>query len=465
MALRIVLLTMIVACAARTLCAQQTLEADGSDYERLVLPYTPASILAPQPSNPELPPAPSDVDRFQQLEARIQLLEDEAKQKAKADNSKPLVRTSLELQLDAYRVAQDATNLQQVGESPNGLAFRRARFAFMGDYSVASYRFEVDFAQPGRPSFLDMWAAINALPILGQVKAGNFFEPFGLERLTSNRYAPFMERNLPDQPFDPQRNPGIQAMNQWNGENGTWAIGVFRARSDNFADSTSFGGGPAVTGRLTWLPYYDEPSGGRYYTHVGTAFSYRSALNHSVVFEAQPEARLGAASPNIPFFLNTGPIAANAFSLHGFEFAASRGSLYVQGEATLIPVQTIGNGTAVFYGWYAQSGYFLTGEHRPYRREAATFDRVQPLTEFFRVRTRRGIGMGLGAVEIASRVSQLNLSDQGIAGGRMTDVTIGLNWYLNPYTRVTTNYIHPILYDLIGVGQADVFGSRIQFDY
>ncbi len=128
----------------------------------------------------------------------------------------------------------------------------------LGDYSNVSYRFEMDFAQPGRPTFLDVWAAIEDLPILGQVKVGNFFEPYGLDRLTSNRYVTFMERNLTDQTFTPARNPGIQAMDHWDNENGTWAIGAFRTHVDQFGDGVAFLDDDAVTGRATWLPYYDE---------------------------------------------------------------------------------------------------------------------------------------------------------------------------------------------------------------
>jgi phosphate-selective porin OprO/OprP len=440
------------------LCAAQEIAPDAQS-ENDVAQMTPGND-EPEPSN-------VDVQRqLRQLQLDVTGLEDAEKTKKAADEKKPTTRWSAELQLDDYHFAQDANSIATVGDIPQGAAFRRARVAMLGDYSIAEYRLEVDFAQPGRPTFLDVWGAVKDLPVLGQVKVGNFFEPFGLERLTSNRYAPFMERNLPDQPFDPQRNPGIQASNQFTDLRGTSAIGAFRTRTDNFADSVTTVGGQSVTGRLTGLPYYDEPSGGRYYAHFGTAFSYRSTANQQVQFEAQPEARLGAAIPNVPFFVNTGTISARAFQLYGLETVASFGSLWVQSELYCVPVDRLDGPSPTFYGWYAQSGYFLTGEHKPYRRETATIDRVQPLGEFFRVRTNRGIATGYGAWEVATRVSHLDLNSQGIAGGRLTDFTVGLNWYLNPYLRVTSNYVHAFLDSPTnGVSGTDIFGMRMQFEY
>jgi phosphate-selective porin OprO/OprP len=393
------------------------------------------------------------------------LKKESAKLKEKEATS-PSMRVTSELQLDDYVSDQTPQNQAAVGEIPDGMAFRRARAGILGDYANASYRLEMDFAEPGRPTFLDVWAAIEELPIVGQVKVGNFFEPIGLDRLTSNRYVTFMERNLADQAYTPNRNPGIQAMNHWDGDNGTWAIGAFRPHTDQFGDGVAWVSDRSVTGRVTWLPYFDEPSGGRYYTHLGAAFSYRTPPGRSMQFQAQPEARLGAAVPNIPFFINTGTFNTLSFELFGLEFARVRGPWHVQSEATFVPVQRTDGPDALFFGAYGETGYFLTGEHRPYRRQSATFDRVKPFTNFFRVRTDDGVKSGWGAWQIAARLSYVNLTDAGILGGRLTDVTLGLNWYLNPFMRVTSDIVHPMLVQPgTGFSSANICGVRMQFEY
>ena len=49
-----------------------------------------------------------------------------------------------------------------------------------------------------------------------------------------------------------------------------------------------------------------------------------------------------------------------------------------------------------------------------------------------------------------------------IDGRRLDDITVGLNWHLNPYMRVMFNYVWA---DLDDVGQTNIFQSRVQFDF
>lgn len=53
-----------------------------------------------------------------------------------------------------------------------------------------------------------------------------------------------------------------------------------------------------------------------------------------------------------------------------------------------------------------------------------------------------------------------------IRGGVITDLTVGLNWYLNPYLRVTANYIHAFASrPPIGRNNTDVFAMRIGYEF
>ncbi len=87
-----------------------------------------------------------------------------------------------------------------------------------------------------------------------------------------------------------------------------------------------------------------------------------------------------------------------------------------------------------FTGWYAFGSWFVTGESRTYNDGA--FDRVKPTNNFY-------IGQpGWGAVELALRYSALDLTDGGIEGGEQQNVTVGINWYLNPSYRIMLNYVN-----------------------
>ena len=106
-------------------------------------------------------------------------------------------------------------------------------------------------------------------------------------------------------------------------------------------------------------------------------------------------------------------------------------------------VQRTAHADPTFNGGYIFVSYFLTGENRVYNRKSATFGRIVPFGNFFRVRTEDGcIQTGKGAWEVGYRCSYLNLNDAGVFGGHVVDHTVGLNWYLNPYTKVMFDLIH-----------------------
>lgn len=461
LALRLSLVATIAFCAAAA-----GLRAEGEE-----LPAAPQADIDPN-SPVDLPPVDVRAE-FQALSDEVAKLKAaEAKRgqadadRKQADAARPTFRPLAFIHLDDYSFGQDTLNRATVGDIPDGAAFRRAQAGFQGEYKVTEYRFVMDFAQPGRPTFLDVWGAVNDLPLLGQLKIGHFFEPFGLDRLTPARFMTFLERHLDDQAFSPIRSPGIQAQNQYADDHGVWTLGVFRSRTDQFGDAVTDTGDWAVTGRLTALPWFDEPSGGRYFLHLGTAHSYRRTIDHLLALRAQPEARLGAATPNVPFFVDTGLIASDQHSLHEVEFACGLGSLYFQAEYTFASIDQLGGPQLWFHGWYAQAGYFLTGEHRPYNRTAGVFDRVTPFTEFFRVRGHDGVCQGWGAWELAARLSYLDLTSANIGGGELTDLTVGLNWYLTPFMKLQANYIHAFL-DPAAVPRsgADIFGMRFHYDF
>lgn len=428
------------------------------------LPPVPAASLTPPPD-----------DWSQQLEAlqqRVRSLEKANDQRTFADSQKkeaeaklPTVKWTGQLQGDTYWFDQDQHSKDTYGDIPNGADFRRARFGMFGDYGPAEYRIEFDFALSGRPTFLDVWTGYKDVPYLGRVRAGHFFEPFGMERLTSNRFTTFLERANPDQAFSPVRNLGVAAGNNYAEKRGTWALGLFRSDSDVFGDDTGDNFEQAVTGRVTYLPWYDEESGARY-LHLGGAYSFRGTNAELARFRAQPEARLGSSSVNVPFFVDTGNIPSDHFQMVGLEGAWVYHVFMIHSEYMLVGVDRIDLPTVFLNGWYVSTSCFLTGEHRPYRRDNGTFDRVIPHREFLRYSSEKQLERGPGAWEVAFRVSQVNLNDDTVQGGRLTDVTLGVNWYLSRYSRITTNWVHAFAdHPVKGRSGTNIFGVRFGFEF
>lgn len=396
---------------------------------------------------------------------RVETNEAEQRTRDAGPTKRPTVDWTGQFQADGLWFHQDAANRKQFGDIENGSAFRRARLGAFGEYGPSEYRIEADFALVGRPSLLDVYAGIRDVPYLGRVRVGHFFEPFSLGRITSSRNVTFLERPLLDEAFAPARNLGVMASDSWADGNGTWAAGVFATDSDAFGDSVGDAAGVAGTARVTYLPWYDE-STGRDYAHVGVAYSVRGANNQTVRFRARPEARIGAAVLNVAFLADTGAIRADLYQLAGAETLIVRGPASAQSEFVLVPVHTLRAETAVLYGWYLQANFMLTGESRPYSKVIGAPDRVRPFRDFLPSHEGHAGSGGLGAWEVSARLSHLDLNDSEIHGGRLTDLTIGLNWYLNPFLRVTANYIRTFPDAVRGDGgTADVFGLRVGFDF
>ncbi len=457
----LVLVSGLIGIGLPSVASAQSEIGDSNDYPRIALEF---SELPPEP--------PSAGDESAGLEQRLKQLEQEWAAQRKADQAKktadaqkPTVKWTGQLQSDFYLFNQDDDSRATFGDIENGEAFRRARFGMFGDYGPTEYRIEMDFALAGRPSFMDVFAGIHDVPGLGRVRVGHFFEPFSLERLTANRFTTFMERSLPDQPFVPARNLGVMANNTFADEHATWAVGFFRSDSDVFGDDVGDNFESAVTGRVTSLLCCDEESGAHYF-HVGAGYSFRGANNETVRFRSQPEARIGSSVPNVPFFVDTGNIQADFYQLLGAEAAWVNGPFSLQSEFVLVPVHATAQDELLFHAWYATASYFLTGEHRPYRKDNGTFDRVIPHRDFVRYASDKCLEMGPGAWEIALRISRLDLNDQLVSGGRLTDLTVGLNWYMNPYLRMTANYVRAFADSPSGRDSGtDIFAMRVGFDF
>jgi phosphate-selective porin OprO and OprP len=348
------------------------------------------------------------------------------------------------LQNDWLWIGEDRSIKADVGNQEDGTEFRRARLYISGlIYGNVEFKAQYDFAG-GDVAFKDMYVGLRDLPF-GSIRAGHFKEPFGLEELTSSKYITFLERALPDE-LEPSRNVGVMLHGtalEAPEPRMTWAAGVFRDTPDSGVIRSD--GGYNFTGRLTWLPWYENK--GASLLHLGGAYSHRNPNGHTASYSARPEAHLADR------FVNTGSFTTNDIDLFGLETACVSGPFSVQGEYTVAEAHVASRAT--FQGYYAQASYFLTGEHRQYKPSEGAFTRVKPKANF-------NHGGGSGAWEVALRYSGLDLNDDNISGGVLHDTTAGLNWYLNPNTRVSWNYVHA---DKHQVGDANMLMMRLQIDF
>ena len=165
----------------------------------------------------------------------------------------------------------------------------------------------------------------------------------------------------------------------------------------------------------------------------------------------------------------------------GGEGAIVYGPFSVQGEYGHLSLDQYGTApTLDFSGFNIFASVFLTGESRSFK--GGNVDKLKPFKDFDPANGK------WGAVELAARYDQLDLTDPSLAlptsptnsnqGGRKAHTWTGaVNWHLNPnfrasfnYTRFTGRYsglVAPTaaLQSQVGTTKGDIFQSRLQIDF
>ncbi len=317
-------------------------------------------------------------------------------------------------------------------------------------YGNVEYRAAYEFAG-GDADFRDAYVALRDVGP-GTVRVGQFFEPFSLEQLTSSNNITFLERALPTL-FNQMRSSGGMYYGNMKDRNATWAIGVFR-NVDDYGNSEGTPDGDdgeyTVTGRLTWAPVYRDS--GEEVVHVGLGLSHRSAAGDALRFSQLNENHFG------PRVLDTGTFAGDGYELVGLESAWVHGPLALQAEYMRAMTDTPDGADPEFDGYYLEASYFLTGEHRNYSPKSGAFSGITPMSNY-------GDEGGTGAWQVAARFSTFDLQDEGIEGGKLDDFTLGINWHLNPNTRVMLNYIDGRLDDDTSDGDIEALAMRFQVNF
>ncbi|MEQ1892659.1 MAG: porin [Planctomycetota bacterium] len=334
----------------------------------------------------------------------------------------------------------------------DGSEFRRARIELSGEVAERTeWETSFDFAG-GKAAFKNLFVGIKDLPF-GNVRVGQFKEPFSLEQLTSDNNTTFMERSV-SSANDPVYNAGLMVFDDAAAERMTWAVGAFRTGTDD-GEISKGDGEWATTARVTGLPFYSED--GSNYVHLGLGFSRRSPTNDQLSFSSKPEANLA------PAYVSIANLPAETVDLLGLEAAWVSGPLTVQSEYRTAAVDApSGAGSDQdFDGFYAQASWFLTGENRPYRKNTGGYGPIKVKNNAF------SKDHGLGAWELAARYSTIDLTDGAVDSGGLDDMTLGVNWYLNPNTKLMVNYVVADLDPAGGgaEGTTDILEFRVQFAY
>jgi phosphate-selective porin OprO and OprP len=376
----------------------------------------------------------------------------------------------------------------------NEIGFRTFRIGGNGNIYENLY-YNIEFEIRGTNSaiqYKDIYMEQQNIPGIGHFRAGHFKEPIGLEEFGSDLYLTFMEKSPATKAFTPARNFGVMAWDTFDDcQDASWFLGIFAADSPDSPDSTglwrSDNNDWVYDARLAVLPYYDDPSNGRYLVHLGGSYSFRhiggltagAAYDQNVAYNPLNGLAQFATGPWVGSQAPIGfgaEFTTNEYSELGAEFLTIWGASSLQSEF----FECIADNGQQFNGGYVQGTYFLTGENRAYVKDQKVIGRTQPFEPFFWVDSCKGAVCGKGAWELCCGYSWVDLTDgqdtvattpatsANRRRGFNDDFIVGVNWYQNPWSRVFFDYEHEIV-DFVDAGvptsNANIFGVRWQIDW
>ncbi len=375
--------------------------------------------------------------------------------KLESSDQKVKLKFGGRVMIDHAFFSQD-TGLDQVFgalETTSATEVRRARLFFSGTvYGNVDFKLDIGF-EGGIVALKDVYFGIKSIPVIGNLRVGNVKEPFRLEMLTSSKYITFSERSF-NGDFSPIRNSGILIFNDFLDKRISAQAGLFRNANGKTANDLAANDGYTFTGRVTGLVINDESK--KQLLHLGLGYSFKRPSSKEYKVASRPEEHLSSQK-----YINTGTIEdVENIKLVNFETAFVQGPFSLQAEYLLSNVNT-GTVNPIdeynFSSYYGQVSYFLTGERKQYKSSYSGFGRVKPKSNFGGTENK-----GLGAWEIALRYSNSDLNSKDVLGGGQSGITLGLNWYLNPVTRIMLNKVWANIKD---VGNANAFQARFQVDF
>jgi len=305
-----------------------------------------------------------------------------------------------------------------------------------------------DWRLSGQYDFVDeeerynsLWIRYSGFKLMNLI-AGQFEEPFGLEKSTSSNHITFMERALPNI-LGPGTNVGF-GVSHW-GKNWSSSGGLFWETYIEESDPFAAKEGMGLTGRFTKVPFHRRG----WNLHLGVSGSYRLPDNRDRIrIRTRPESRTTDEK-----LISTGWLRdVESYTTGALEAALLIGPFSLQGEYTKMFVdRENGQDNESFDGNYIYVSWFVTGEHRPYSVKSGAFNRVKP------------VGTN-GAWELALRRSHLNLNSGtgNIRGGKQTNMTWGLNWYFHQSARLMLNYIQVDTDNYAGDDDPTIIQLRLQ---
>ncbi|WP_426702895.1 OprO/OprP family phosphate-selective porin [Rhodanobacter sp. Col0626] len=328
-----------------------------------------------------------------------------------------------------------------------GSQFNSVRLGAEGAMGKLGYHFEVDFAgnkSSLKEAYLSYAARTFGLP--SKFYLGSFLKDIGTEGSSEGVTTPFMLRNAAATVGEP--------VNSYFGLGGEWKIfgpswhyslsvsGNSPAASTTGSDTDSI----AYLTRAHWNPI----KGGDGFMHVGAWYYYEKISNGVTSINNTPAIALDY----------NGNLAVSASSIAdptqdhgvGYELGGVYRNIWVMSEYAKRTIDSSSTEAVSRHGSSLAAGWMITGEKPGFSSHGGNWQGVHvndPVTSG-----------GWGAFELACRVDHYDFTNAP-RGGKGISYTLGLNWYLNDWSRLMVNYVRWYTDNQVGSYQGPDWGNSL----
>jgi phosphate-selective porin OprO/OprP len=317
------------------------------------------------------------------------------------------------------------------GAAPDIFLFRKIRPIFEGTlFNALDFRFMPDFGQY-TPQIQEAYVELKSVPF-AKVRIGKFKEPIGLEVLRSDRDLIFIERSTASDLL-PLRYLGAQLSGSILSNSISYAAGYFNGSSDGtngvFSQWTQSNEGAA---RLFLQPLTT--------TNISFIRGFGLGVAGSAGHQHGAIPGLKTVGQSTFFKYSSGVLANgehNRISPQAYYYGGPVGLLGEYAISSQHVIKKADAGAIKNEAWEVTGSVALTGEKNSY-------DGIRPRKSFEPSQGFRH----LGALELALRTSQVRIdhaafpffASTSTAAGRANEYGIGLNWYLNNFVKLSTDY-------------------------
>jgi phosphate-selective porin OprO and OprP len=341
---------------------------------------------------------------------------------------------STHLQVHGYAQADNRMFSSNThGQELDTFLFRRIRPLFEGTlFNQIDFRFMPDFGQYN-PQIQEAYLELKTLPY-AKLRAGKFKEPIGLEVLRQDRDLSFTERSMASDLL-PLRYLGAQISGSLFRKSINYEGGYFQGSSDGSnAVFTQWTNGNEGVGRIFVMPFATTSNNALKNLGFGAAGSAGHQHGSIAGLKTMAQTTFFKYSSSTVADGQHNRLAPQAYYYAGpfgviAEYVISSQEVFNKGKTGRIRNEA----------WEVQGSVMLTGDKNSY----AGF---HPRNSF---EPKRGF-RHMGAVELAFRYSELGINPEAFplfasastSAQKARATGIGLNWHLNRYVKLMTDYEH-----------------------